>query len=357
MCGQHSAVLYTCLPWLLSKYNMNIENCCFLHVFAFLFFIHFFQGGSWPHLPLCADAFSALTLLVGRQEGHPACKKHKSGGVLVWFLSGARCRLALWSSWCHCHPLSLASVKSRLVLPFWYWLTWVVPDKGPLNGCVCVTKSHVSRFILTHTQAAFFKSLEQKIPILKSQNDGMFCVLVQLRSVVVAGGSSMRRCATWCCIFTRTSGVSSAMRRLARRQMPSVCTTLWQLEPRTTSRSSMCFGSRQPTGPSLSSRPGRFIYQSSWVWTFVVGAILAVQSRQHRTTVHDTHSCSQHCLVLERVGLELALEWRKRHFGDRSQFLGAICTMQQSCAGQYISEFRAPGGPRRLQSETGDDCS
>ena len=82
-------------------------------------------------------AFSALTLLVGRQEGHPACKKHKSGGVLVWCgcLSGARCRLALWPS---CHQLSLASVKSRLVLPFWYWLTWVVPDKGPLNGCVCV---------------------------------------------------------------------------------------------------------------------------------------------------------------------------------------------------------------------------
>jgi len=20
-----------------------------------------------------------------------------------------------------------------LVLPFWYWLTWLVPDKGPLN--------------------------------------------------------------------------------------------------------------------------------------------------------------------------------------------------------------------------------
>ena len=29
------------------------------------------------------SAFSALTLLVGRQEGHPACKK-LSGGVLVW---------------------------------------------------------------------------------------------------------------------------------------------------------------------------------------------------------------------------------------------------------------------------------
>jgi len=28
-------------------------------------------------------AFGALTLLVGRQEGHPACKK-LSGGVLAW---------------------------------------------------------------------------------------------------------------------------------------------------------------------------------------------------------------------------------------------------------------------------------
>ena len=39
-------------------------------------------------------------------------------------------------SWCHCHSLSLASVKSSLVLPFWYRLTWVVPEKGLLNGCV-----------------------------------------------------------------------------------------------------------------------------------------------------------------------------------------------------------------------------
>jgi len=33
-------------------------------------------------------AFSALTLLVGRQEGHPACKK-LSGGELAW--------LSVWS--------------------------------------------------------------------------------------------------------------------------------------------------------------------------------------------------------------------------------------------------------------------
>jgi len=38
-------------------------------------------------------AFSAVTLLVGRQEGHPACKKRVVG---YWhgYLSGARCRLA-----------------------------------------------------------------------------------------------------------------------------------------------------------------------------------------------------------------------------------------------------------------------
>ena len=34
-------------------------------------------------------------------------------------------------------PLTVSSVKSRMVLPFWYRLTQVVPDKGPLNGCVC----------------------------------------------------------------------------------------------------------------------------------------------------------------------------------------------------------------------------
>jgi len=44
----------------------------------------------------------------------------------------------IWPSWCHCHSLSLASAKSRLVLPFWYRPTRVVPEKGLLNGCVCV---------------------------------------------------------------------------------------------------------------------------------------------------------------------------------------------------------------------------
>ena len=82
-------------------------------------------------------AFSALTLLVGWQEGHPACKK-LIGGVLAWLSVWSEVQTCIWPSWCHCHSLSLASVKSRLVLPFWYWLTRVVLEKGPFNGCVCV---------------------------------------------------------------------------------------------------------------------------------------------------------------------------------------------------------------------------
>jgi len=62
------------------------------------------------------------------------CCEWWGAGVVVW----SEVQTCIWPSWCHCHSLSLATVESRLVLPFWYWLTWVVPDKGPLNWCVCV---------------------------------------------------------------------------------------------------------------------------------------------------------------------------------------------------------------------------
>ena len=58
--------------------------------------------------------------------------------MLAWLSLWSKMQTCIWPSWCHCHSLSLASVKSRSVLPFWYRLTWVVPEKGPLNGCVCV---------------------------------------------------------------------------------------------------------------------------------------------------------------------------------------------------------------------------
>jgi len=42
-------------------------------------------------------AFSALTLLVGRQEGHPACKK-LSGGVLAWLFVWSDMQICIWPS-------------------------------------------------------------------------------------------------------------------------------------------------------------------------------------------------------------------------------------------------------------------
>ena len=98
-------------------------------------------------------AFSALTLLVGRQEWHPACKK-PSGGVLAWLSDWSEVHTCVWPSWCHCQSLSLASVKTRLVFPFWYRLTRVVPDKGPLNGSVF----SVTKVRLHHTQFTFIVS-------------------------------------------------------------------------------------------------------------------------------------------------------------------------------------------------------
>jgi len=42
-------------------------------------------------------AFSALTLLVGRQEGHPDCKK-QSGGVLAWLSVWSEVQTCTWPS-------------------------------------------------------------------------------------------------------------------------------------------------------------------------------------------------------------------------------------------------------------------
>ena len=62
--------------------------------------------------------------------------KNLSGGVLASLSVWSEVQTCIWPSWCHCHSLSLASVKSRLVLLFWYQLTRVVQENGPLNGCV-----------------------------------------------------------------------------------------------------------------------------------------------------------------------------------------------------------------------------
>ena len=71
-------------------------------------------------------AFSALTLMVGQQEGHPACKK-LSGGRLAWLCVWVKVQICIWPSWCHCHSLCLTPVN-----PDWFYLpgfTFLAPAR------------------------------------------------------------------------------------------------------------------------------------------------------------------------------------------------------------------------------------
>jgi len=82
-------------------------------------------------------AFSALTLLVGRQEGHPACKKNRVVGCWRGYLSGVRCRLAYGPLM----PLPLTvSCFSKIQIGFTFLVLAYLgsPGKRPLNVCVCV---------------------------------------------------------------------------------------------------------------------------------------------------------------------------------------------------------------------------
>jgi len=109
----------------------SVENCWMNNWAIF---------GTGPSFHLSYTVFMPSVLwrcwFDGRKGIRPV---KKTGGVLVWLSVWSKVQTCIWPSWYHCRSLSLAPVKSRLVLPFWQWLTWVVLDKGPLNGCVlCV---------------------------------------------------------------------------------------------------------------------------------------------------------------------------------------------------------------------------
>jgi len=64
---------------MVSFYKSQINYCKFYSTYSFF------------------NAFSALTLLAGRQEGHPACKK-LGGGVLAWLSVCSDVQICIWPS-------------------------------------------------------------------------------------------------------------------------------------------------------------------------------------------------------------------------------------------------------------------
>ena len=108
--------------------------------------------------------------LGGRKGIRPV--KNLTGGVLAWLSVWSEMQTCIWPSWCHCHSLTLSSVKSRLVLPFWYRITREVPEKEPLNGCLCVCVCVCARarvracvrvcVCVVSNNAAYFLSAEKR---------------------------------------------------------------------------------------------------------------------------------------------------------------------------------------------------
>ena len=96
---------------------------------------HMFRGWSKNQTVFCFcfECFEIPSVFwccrLGGRKGIRPLKK-LSGGVLAWLSVWSKVQTCIWPSGCHCHSLSLASVKSRLVLPFWYRLTRVVSEKG-----------------------------------------------------------------------------------------------------------------------------------------------------------------------------------------------------------------------------------
>ena len=96
-------------------------------------------------------------------------------GVLAWLSDWSEVQTCIWPSGCHCHSLSLASVKSRLVFPFWYRLTRVVPDKGPLNGCVCVCVCVCSSTVLRCFEWWGTGMVEESVESVQMEGESLKC--------------------------------------------------------------------------------------------------------------------------------------------------------------------------------------
>ena len=157
------------LPWRVSVATVAVRAVVGLQLTCFIStMLRQLQRGrqvQWPlrprldHddlCPVCAQVLhqytiytclSSLTLLVGQQEGHTACK-HWVVGYWRGYLSGARCRFAYGPADV---TATLVSVKSRLVLLLCYRLIRVVPVEGPLNMCMYVQGGPKKLYVFQHT--------------------------------------------------------------------------------------------------------------------------------------------------------------------------------------------------------------
>jgi len=95
---------------------------------------------------ILVSTFSALTLLVGRRNEHPACKK-LNGGCWHGYLSGARCRFAYGPA----DPSATQEIQIGFGLTFLVLAHPGSPGQNPESRTTVVIWSLVSIFRINNT--------------------------------------------------------------------------------------------------------------------------------------------------------------------------------------------------------------
>ena len=118
-----SAGMTICLEW--SANDLYMMQLCHCHPTITCFIttrLVTFLTLAYPSCPrkeainwvLFTPKLTKVFVIKRQQEGHPAWKQ-LSRGVLASLSVWSEVQTCIWSSWCHCHSLSLTSVKCRLV--------------------------------------------------------------------------------------------------------------------------------------------------------------------------------------------------------------------------------------------------
>jgi len=68
-------------------------------------------------LAICLQCFDTVGWVSGRISGP---QQPEWWGAIAWLSVWSKVPIFTWPSWWHCHLVSLASIKFRLALPFWY---------------------------------------------------------------------------------------------------------------------------------------------------------------------------------------------------------------------------------------------
>jgi len=140
------------LTLLLSAWNqLSLLFSCMTAFLNWQYFSCFFFTSSLTSIysPNIQLAFSALTLLVGCEEVHPASAYKKlSDEVLAWLYVWSKVwMICIWSSWCHSHPIISRLIKIQIGLMFLVLVCPFCPGKEAVKQVSYPTCKNIIDFI------------------------------------------------------------------------------------------------------------------------------------------------------------------------------------------------------------------